>query len=412
MSGFGRGYTRLWPRLDLRRDLHQKSHPTMTWVIRAFFLCSLAAGVIACGDSASNQLVDAPDALGAFAVGHRSFIEVDTARDDRPLLVDVWYPVDDEDAQDSPLTKYPLLGPIGLDSKVAVDDQPVSARSDHTLLVFSHGYQGIHIQSIELMEALASHGFIVISPEHTGNAQASPTDTFDEAAAKRVPDVSFLIDWMFARNRDPDDEFYGRMDEECVGVVGHSFGGMTAIGMATGWAGAEPDPRVRAIAPISAVIDGDMQSDEREGPNAGFTEEQLSSITVPVMLIGGTEDINVPIGNNAIAFEQIINAPWVYKVDVIGATHTHFAGVCAIGDLLLDLGFEKESWPGLGAGDLIEPYDSTCAPGVFPIEQASRLQNLYVVSFFKRHLLNQSGYERYLTTDFADTEPAIAFSVK
>jgi predicted dienelactone hydrolase len=75
----------------------------------------------------------------------------------------------------------------------------VSARSAQTLLVFSHGYQGINIQSFELMEALASHGFIVISPEHTGNAQASPTDTFDEAASNRAPDVSYLIDRMFAR---------------------------------------------------------------------------------------------------------------------------------------------------------------------------------------------------------------------
>ena len=82
-------------------------------------------------------------------------------------------------------------------------------------------------------------------------------------------DVSFLIDMMFARNRDPEDPFYGRINVESVGVVGHSFGGMTAIGMASGWAGANPDPRVRAIVPISAVIDGEMQSDERPAPMRG-----------------------------------------------------------------------------------------------------------------------------------------------
>lgn len=377
-----------------------------------FFLASLFVGLNACGDSASNQSVDAPDALGAFAVGHTSFTAVDTARGDRPLLVDVWYPVDAEDAQDSPLAQYSLLGPIGLGSEVAVDGLRVSARPDQTLLVFSHGYNGIHIQSVELMEALASHGFIVASPEHTGNAQASPTDTFDDAAANRVPDVSFVIDTITDRNRDASDAFYERIDEERVGVLGHSFGAMTAIGMAVGWADAEPDPRVAAIAPISAVIDGELQRDTREGPNAGFTEEQLSRIVVPVMLIGGTEDINVPIGNNAIAFEQVINAPRVYKVDIIGANHTHFASVCDIGNLLLDRGLEQERWPDLGAADLIEPYNSTCTADVFPIEEATRLQNLYVVSFFKRHLRSQSDYERYLTMDFADTEPAIAFSAK
>jgi len=130
------------------------------------------------------------------------------------------------------------------------------------------------------------------------------------------------------------------------------------------------------------------------------------------MLIGGTEDVNVPIGNNAIAFEELINAPVVYKVDVIGANHTHFANVCSIGNLLLDLGFSQEAWPALGAEDLLEPYEATCSPDVFPIEEATRLQNLYVVAFFKRHLMNQVGYEQYLTTDFAATEPAIDLSVR
>jgi predicted dienelactone hydrolase len=88
------------------------------------------------------------------------------------------------------------------------------------------------------METLASHGFIVIAPEHTGNSQSSGEDTFDEAAANRVPDVSFFIDTMNRRNHDPDDMFYQRVKTDGVGVVGHSFGGMTAVGMAAGWAGA------------------------------------------------------------------------------------------------------------------------------------------------------------------------------
>lgn len=384
--------------------------------IRTLFLASLIVSLVACSDSSSvpDAMVDAPDGLGPFGVGHSSFNLTDEARDDRSLLVDAWYPVDADDAADVagfPLTEYLLLDPIGLPSEVATDDLPVSARPGQTLLVFSHGYQSIHIQSFGLMEALASHGFIVVSAEHTGNAQASPDDSFDEAASNRVPDVSFLIDTMARRNRDPLDEFYGRIDEERVGVVGHSFGGMTAVGMAAGWAGAEPDPRVAAIVPISAVIDGEMQLDDRPSPNAGFTQEQLAGITVPAMFIGGTEDINVPIGNNQIAFEQIIRAPRVYKVDIIGATHNHFAAICPIGDRLIELNLGPESWPVL-AEQLIEPYESACGPGVLPFEEGTRMQNLYVVAFFKSHLQNEPGYDRFLTTDFADTEPGVTISVK
>ncbi|UCF48349.1 MAG: hypothetical protein JSU89_14475 [Myxococcales bacterium] len=383
----------------------------MPLLIRAFLVAALAAGLIACSGGSSSSTSD-PDSLGSFAVGHMSFTAIDEARDDRSLLVDVWYPVDAKDAQDSPPTKYPLAGPLGLESEVAVEGLPVSARPKQTLLVFSHGYGGINTQSVELMEALASHGFIVASPEHTGNAQASLTDSFDEAAGNRVPDVSFLIDTMLSRNAEPKDPFYERLDESRMGVVGHSFGGMTAIGTAAGWAGAEADPRVAAIVPISAVIEAEMQSDTRAGPNAGFDAQQLGSIVVPVMLIGGTEDVNVPIGNNDIAFEQITNAPVVYKVDIIGANHTHFANVCAIGDFLIDSGITQESWPSLGAEALLAPYEATCSPEAFPIEEAIRLQNLYVVSFFKRHLLGQIEYDDYLTTDYANTEPAIGFSAK
>ena len=359
-----------------------------------------------------RQRVVPPKQLGAFGVGHMSFTSVDAGRDDRSLLIDLWYPVDAGDAQDSPRTKYPLGGGMGLESAVAVDDLPVSARQNQTLLVFSHGYGGINTQSVELMEALASHGFVVASPEHTGNAQASLTDEFDEAAANRVPDVSFVIDTMFARSRDPKDTFFDRLDENRVGVAGHSFGGMTALGMAAGWAGAAPDPRVAAIAPISAVIEPKLQSEARSGPNAGFDAQQLASINVPVMLVGGTEDTTVPIGNNEIGFEQITNAPRVYKVDVIGATHTHFANVCAIGNHLIELGLGRETWANIGAGDLLEPYEVTCGPDAFPIEEATRLRNLYVVAFFKRHLLDEAAYDQYLGTEYADEEPAIAFSVK
>ncbi|MFW2387315.1 MAG: alpha/beta hydrolase family protein, partial [Polyangiales bacterium] len=371
-------------------------------------LCS-ALPLTACSSSSS---VAAPDALGPFAVGHASFDLVDGTRDDRPLRVDVWYPVDEADARDEPATEYLLLDPLGLPSDVAVDDLPVSGRSGQTLLVFSHGYQSIRIQSFGLMEDLASHGFIVVSPEHTGNAQASPTDSFDEAAANRVPDVSFLIDAMVARNRDPADAFFGRIDEEAVGVLGHSFGGMTSVGMASGWAGAASDSRVTAIAPISAVFDGEMQSDDRPSPNAGFTEKQLASITVPVMLVGGTEDTNVPIGNNTLAFQQLVNAPRVYQVDIIGATHNHFAAICPIANRLIELGWGPEVWPMLGAGDLIEPYETTCSADAFPIDEAFRLQSLFAVAFFKTHMLGELGYEQYLSTSFVENEPSVAITLR
>jgi predicted dienelactone hydrolase len=360
-------------------------------------------------DTVSPPDVDAPDSLGAFEVGHTSFVAEDAARGGRSIPIDVWYPVDPGTAGAAVATNLPLAPGIGLESDVAVEDAPVSDRSDQPLVVFSHGYGGINTQSLDLMETLASHGFVVASPEHTGNSQASPGDSFDEAAANRVPDVSFVIDTMIERNRDSNDAFSNRLDEDNVGVVGHSFGAMTAIGMAAGWAGAEPDPRVVAIVPISAVIDADLQSDERSGPNAGFTSAQLAGVEIPVMLMGGTEDENVPIENNDIAFEQLTGSPAADSVAIAGATHTHFANVCTFGELLIDLGIEEEAWPDIGAADLVEPYRVTCGPDAYPIDEAVRLQNLYAVSFLKRHQVGDEGYGWFLTEEFAETEPAVAF---
>ncbi|MDX1733431.1 MAG: CocE/NonD family hydrolase [Halioglobus sp.] len=374
----------------------------------------LVAGLGACGDGVDRLLPPpaAPDMPGPFDVGHSSFTAIDPLRDNRMLAVEVWYPVDAAQRQDAPLTRYPLGPGIDLQSSLAIDDLPVSARQDQTLLVFSHGYGGINTASVVLMEVLASHGFVVVSPEHTGNSQSSGEDSFDQAAANRVPDVSFLIDTMLGRSATQGDAFYGRLDAGRVGVLGHSFGGMTAVGMAAGWAGAQPDPRVAAIVPISAVFEADLQSDEREGPNAGFTRQQLERIDVPVLLMGGTDDIDVFIENNNIAFAQLANAPRVYQVDIIGANHTHFANVCDIGNLLLELGLSQDLWPTLGAEELLEPYALTCSPEAFPIEEVVRLQNLFIVSFFRRHLLDDERYDRYLDEGFAAEEAAIAFRRK
>ncbi|MEC9465428.1 MAG: hypothetical protein VX834_06575 [Myxococcota bacterium] len=380
--------------------------------IYKWMLLVMLSGFVACGDGNSDESLARPDALGEFGVGHTTFTAVDSARDDRPLLMDVWYPTDTVADPTVADVSYALSPLFGLESDIAVSEAPVSNRSEQTLLVFSHGYGGIHLQAIELMETLASHGFIVASAEHTGNAQASNTDSFDVAASNRVPDVSFVIDTMLARNADSADLFFGRIRSEGVGVLGHSFGGMTTLGSVAGWAGAPADPRVAAIAPMSAVIQADLQQTERTSPHAGFTPEQLQGIEVPAMLIGGTLDEDVWIENNEVGFERMTSAPSLYKVDIAGATHTHFTNVCTIGSMLIELGLTRDMWPTIGAADLEVPYEDTCSEGAFPVSEVNRLLNVYVVSFFRHHLLGHTGYQQYLTQDYAEGEPAIELTLR
>ena len=62
---------------------------------------------------------------------------------------------------------------------------------------------------------------------------------------------------MLTRNRDPNDDFYAKINERAIGVAGHSFGGFTALAMASGFhrpansIDVPPDRRVKAIVPIA-----------------------------------------------------------------------------------------------------------------------------------------------------------------
>ncbi|MFW2389454.1 MAG: lipoprotein, partial [Polyangiales bacterium] len=111
---------------------------------KVLLLLGLLALLTSCsGDSSqSSAPLVAPGTLGSFAIGHTMFTVVDEARDDRELIVNAWYPVDDEDAVSGPLTEYPLQSVFTLASEVAVDDLPVSSAGPAPFLVFSHGFGG------------------------------------------------------------------------------------------------------------------------------------------------------------------------------------------------------------------------------------------------------------------------------
>ncbi len=57
-------------------------------------------------------------------------------------------------------------------------------------------------------------------------------------------------------------------------------------------------------------------------------------------------------------------------------------------------------------------WEATCVPPAFPIAEATRIQNLYAAARFRRHLLGDSDYDSYLTTEFAAAnEPDVVFFV-
>jgi predicted dienelactone hydrolase len=325
-----------------------------------------------------------PDALGRYAVGLDTVRMVDPARADRTLTVDIWYPADKRSdapvaALDLVFTQLPLPGVLA---------GPEAARGSFPLVVFSHGSGGVRFQSWFLMQALASHGFVVAAPDHAGNtavdAIAGTSDPFAVGAANRPRDVSFVIDQMLARDRDPADRLHRRIDERVIAVAGHSFGGFTALATAGGFLDYPPDPRVDAIVPIAPAT-------------FGFTDEQLASIDVPTLLMGGTSDTAVPIEPGIVRAWDLISGRPEYRVDLQAAGHNSFTNVCDIRDAYVAAGVGQ---PILG---FVEAQaEDGCAPELLPIDEAHRITTLYVVSFLTEELRGSSRYGRYLTTRYAE----------
>jgi len=340
-------------------------------------------------------LAPAPDRPGPFAVGRVSFPLTDAARS-RTLEVDVWYPVDPV-YEGGPKSRYELAFFGGVEAPLALAGPPVSKRERFPLVIFSHGNGGTRFQSYFLTEVLASHGFVVVAPDHTGNtllellAGPSPIPLL-EMAVLRIEDVKFLITTMLARNASAGDAFAGTLDPTRVGVTGHSFGGFTSLGVKAGFLGrVAPDPRVRAIAPLAPA-------------SSVFSDAALASITVPTLVVGGTLDETTEIAPESTRPFELVGSRSAYRAWIEDAGHFSFSNICDLAQVLVSLGLPPETAPG---------YDEACTARFVPVSEAHRLIELYVVSFFRVALRHDLRYLGYLGAPYAARyEPEIDFAAR
>jgi predicted dienelactone hydrolase len=170
---------------------------------------------------------------GPYDVGVTTItIDTDT---DRPLTLDVWFPVDD--TGDAPLNQYTLIPGVYYESPVAVAGAELAvAEGSFPLVVYSHGSGGLRYIASYYTEAIASHGYVVAAPDHTGNTAADrllgAEAEFDVTALNRPNDVVATIDAML----DPSNVgLAGSIDSESIAVTGHSFGGFTSLAVTGGY---------------------------------------------------------------------------------------------------------------------------------------------------------------------------------
>lgn len=323
-----------------------------------------------------------PDEPGPYGVGHLTIEVPHPDRPERVLPVDIWYPAEDDPA--APRTDHLLVGDIGLDADLAVTDAPVADDGPYPLVVFSHGNGGVRTQSLFLTETLASHGFVVASPDHVGNtavdAIAGTEVDRGQAALDRVADVSVVIDDVLSRSDDPADALAGSVDPDRIGLTGHSFGGLTAM-LATMTVPEGPsEPRVEVIAPIAPA-------------SFPLSDEQLASITLPTLLVGGTEDTTTPIDPEVTRPWELLGSEDVVRADLDGAGHMAFSEICAITDAFSEAGQTDI------VGALVEFSDGACEADVVPTDEVHRRTNRMVVAFLLVELAGDERYEQFLSAE-------------
>ena len=250
---------------------------------------------------------------GPHPVGVATLDVPDPAEPQRRLLTDVWYPALPTRFESALAANHPM-------------NQPHDARNDAApapgpfpLIAFSHGNSGLRRQSTFLTTHLASFGFVVTAPDHVGNTLFEMIKVTDEDERKRVHlearrnrprDLATAIEVVTK----PPGEQRGRWPEvapTAIGVLGHSFGGWTAMKMPA------LDARISAVCGLAPA------SEPFVGRKAFEKDELPFSRKIPTLLVAGLEDVLVDVDTSVRRLFDRLEQPRAL-VGVRGADHFHF----------------------------------------------------------------------------------------
>lgn len=323
--------------------------------------------------AACSTLADrSVETSGEYAVGTSRIHATDTTTD---YVMQAWYPTDAavsdvaiEQLESEPRrSQYRDLLAAAPDCPtrtlpVALDGAPLAG--SFPLVLLSHCHRCTRLSNASTAIRLASHGFIALSIDHTGDNLWDQTGSLDAAGLQRRVD-----DMMFALAHAP-----GGVDLSRVGVLGHSFGAVTAGRVA------QLEPSIVSAAALAAPMENPLIP--------GVT---LAEIDKPLWFLVAKEDNSITEFGNKFIRDNFKAAPGeAWKIEVADAGHW------SVSDLA---GLTMMFAPGCGAG--VRQTDDTPFTYLDPMKGRT-LTASYVTAFFRATLEGDAGARAYLDGEFFD----------
>ena len=312
--------------------------------------------------------------FGEFPVGVTT-LELGEEPGQQPLSV--WYPAD-RNAVDGMETEifdssqvipeaFRALIPDSMKSPVETNsyrDAPVAEGNVYPVVIYSHGFGGYRDVAIFFTTHLASHGFVVASPEHLHrNLPAQAFGTAEFSPEKDQTDVANTLAAL-------DAAFGDAVDTGKVGVIGHSAGARTALD-------ALANDSVLAAIPL-----------------AGGGSPPPEAADKPILVIVAELDLTVPTESSLASYDSA-PGPRTF-VSLAQAGHNSFTDSCPV---ILAGGGLGALEPLLGAEQVARAEDGCMPEYADPLAMQAALKHL-ATSFFLATLTGRP--DAGVTPEFAD----------
>lgn len=270
-----------------------------------------------------------------------------------------------------------------------------AAAGSFPVVLFSHGFTGIRLQSSFLTSHLASWGYVVAAPDHP--SRDLPNVLGGTASGDRndsVDDLLQTLDLVVAEGDSPSGRLSGRVDGSNVVAVGHSAGGGTVLGAAL-------DPRIDGYVSMASGI-------ALGGDETTTTVDATELPAKPSFFMAGTLDQVVPaVERTQASFNAVPTPSLLWLIDGVG--HNGFDDFCTFGNGTGIIGVAEAS----GLGGLLDAQpqlrrlgEDGCVPPAVPVAETFPIIQHAVTSWI-RSLFGTDPEPVGIGPDVAD-----AYSVK